>query len=283
MPVTPDQKIETRRGLKHYEQDLQSAKAGQERMAGAVVQLEQTIQTLQNYRNDSLEKRVQAAAARAADLERLIQDDYTGYKDAAESLLQAEEDASALFDKAIAAFKRSASAVGAEENEARANQPQDTERQAAHYTSVIHRQDWLKGQITAQQADSDLRVGFILLGRYQDALARAADFGTLTVAAEDLPEWVETGESARSAAAVRAESAIDLLQRQAKSKIGEGNWIVAAEIGAPIISCLSSASRWPPSGRWNGTTPPWKTAKTLLHNTRACGTTSATACSGKSP
>ena len=73
---------------------------------------------------------------------------------------------------------------------------------------------------------------FVLIERYQDAKADLADLGKNDLAQGQVESWRETIDETKTAATERIESAIDRLTSKAKNQIGDGNWTVAAEIGA---------------------------------------------------
>ena len=93
-------------------------------------------------------------------------------------------------------------------------------------------QGWLKGQLAAQQADAELLIGVVLIGKYQDAKANVEDLGKSALAQDQVEAWRETIDESKTAAVERVESGIDNLTNKAKNQIGDGNWTVAAEIGA---------------------------------------------------
>ncbi len=239
IPIDNDQEIEIQRGLEHFRHDLESAQAELEKMEDAAARLEESAEMLRELKRN-LGQRVQLSSESVARREAQVESEYSEFIGLGERARQAEEEVIELFDKAMRAFKTAETGVVNEENRAREHRPDDPQRQPYHYSQVAGDQGWLRGQLLAQQADGELRIGLVLLGRYQDARASLSDLGMLDVGQDDLAVWRETAESAKTAAVERAESAIEILDNKAQDRIGEGNWTVAAEIGAAhfILSLL---------------------------------------------
>ena len=149
-----------------------------------------------------------------------------------ERIAEAEDEAIALFEKAIQSFATAVRGVSADETLAKAEQPNDPQRKPYHYSHLAGNQDWLKGQLAAQQADAELLIGIVLIGKYQNAKADVEDLGKSALAQDQVEAWRATIDETKPAAVERVESAIDGLTNKAKKLIGDGNWTVAAEIGA---------------------------------------------------
>lgn len=231
VPSTAGGEITIERGLKHVRQDLERAQTELQQMEETAARLEENIQSLKNMKR-LLEERVQKAVELASQIQTQIETAHSEYRELGGRVREVEDQALAHFEKAAGSFKTAATGVSAEESEARSSKPTNPQRAGLHYLAASEDQAWLRGQITAQQADAELQAAAILLGRYQDAQANSADLGAVEAAADDLTGWKESEKSTQADAITRIEAAIETLQSKAKNPIGNGNWTVAAEIGA---------------------------------------------------
>ena len=231
IPVRQGRDIELQHGLEHYQHDLERSQVELEKMEEAAAHLEESVENLRGLKRN-LEERAQLARDAAATRTTQLETDFEGFAELEERIAEAEDEAIGLFEKAIQSFTTAARGVSADENLAQAGRPSDPQRQPYHYSHLAGNQRWLKGQLAAQQADAELLIGFVLIGRYQDAKADVEDLGKSKLAQDQVEAWRETIDEAKTAAVDRVESAIDGLTNKAKNQIGDGNWTVAAEIGA---------------------------------------------------
>ncbi|MCH8052779.1 MAG: hypothetical protein IH895_01835 [Planctomycetes bacterium] len=231
IPAQQGRDIELQHGLEHYQHDLERAQAELEKMEEAAAHLEESVENLRGLKRN-LEERAQLARDAAATRTTQLETDFEGFAELEERIAEAEDEAIALFEKAIQSFATAVLGVSADENLAQAGRPNDPQRQAYHYSHLAGNQGWLKGQLAAQQADAELLIGIVLIGRYQDAKANVEDLGKSALAQDQVEAWRETIDETKAAAVERVESAIDGLTNKAKNQIGDGNWTVAAEIGA---------------------------------------------------
>ena len=231
VPLDKDQDIQIQRGLQHYRQDLDSAQAELLKMQDAETQLEESVFSLGELKR-RMEERVGQATDSTQKRGTKIQEIYGELTDMDSRVDEAQEEAIKLYEQASRAFKTAQAGIRDEENYAKQHQPSDPQRQAFHYSSLAGNQGWLKGQLLAQQADTELHIAFLLLGRFQDAQAHLADLGQGQLVQADLSDWQEVMESAKEEAISRTESAIELLDNKAQNQIAEGNWTVAADIAA---------------------------------------------------
>ncbi len=200
-------------------------------MEEAATNLEESVENLRGLKRN-LQQRAQQARDEAASRTTQLEADFEGFAELEERILEAEDEAIALFEKAIKSFTTAVRGVSADENLARAGQPSDPQRRTFHYSYLAGDQGWLKGQLAAQQADAELLIGIVLIGRYLDAKADVGDLGENDLAQDQVAGWRATIDETKTAAVERVESAIDGLTNKAKDQIGDGNWTVAAEIGA---------------------------------------------------
>ncbi len=231
IPVQQGRDIELQHGLEHYQHDLERSQVELQKMEEAAAQLQESVENLQGLKRN-LEERAQLARDAAATRTTQLEADFEGFAELEGRIAEAEDEATSLFEKAIQSFTTAVRGVSADENLARSGQPSDPQRQAYHYSALAGNQGWLKGQLAAQQADAELLIGMVLIGRYQDAKADLADLGKNDLAQGQVESWRETIDETKTAATERIESAIDGLANKAKDQIGDGNWTVAAEIGA---------------------------------------------------
>ena len=231
IPAQQGRDIELQHGLEHFQHDLERAQVELEKMEEAAANLEESVENLRGLKRN-LEERAQLARDAVATRTTQLETDFEGFAELEERIAEAEDEAIALFEKAIQSFATAARGVSADENLARSGQPSDPQRQAYHYSHLAGNQGWLKGQLAAQQADAELLIGVVLIGRYQDAKADLEDLGKSELAQDQVEAWRETIDETKPAAVERVESAIDRLRNKAKNQIGDGNWTVAAEIGA---------------------------------------------------
>lgn len=231
IPAQQGRDIELQHGLEHYQHDLERAQAELEKMEEAAAYLEESVENLRGLKRN-LEERAQLARDAAATRTTQLEADFEGFAELEERIAEAEDEAISLFEEAIQSFTTAVRGVSADENLARAGQPSDPQRRPYHYSYLAGDQGWLKGQLAAQQADAELLIGGVLIGRYQDAKADVADLGKNDLAQDQVDAWRETIDKTKTAAVERVESAIDGLTNKAKDQIGDGNWTVAAEIGA---------------------------------------------------
>ncbi len=239
VPVDKGQDIQVQRGLEHYRQDLESAQAELEKMKDAETQLEESVFSLGELKR-KMEERVGQATDSIQKRADEIDEIYAEFTDLDTRIREAEEQAVKLYEQASRSFKTAQAGVRDEENHAKQHQPSDPQRLPFHYSSVSGNQGWLRGQLLAQQADTDLRIAFLMLGRFQAAQAHIADLGRGGQVQADLPGWQEAMESAKAEAITRTEAAIDILDNKAQNLIADGNWTVAAEIAAAhyVLSLL---------------------------------------------
>lgn len=231
VPIDRDGEVRQQRGLVHYRNDLETAQAELAKMEEQGAQQEESVQTLREVKSN-LDQRVKQSADSIAQKRAQTESDYAEFTELNGRVHEVEQEVIDHFEKSIAAFKQAEIGVRNEENRAREERPDNPERQPYHYSAVAGDQGWLRGQILAQQADAEIGIGLILLGTYQDAGSNIADLGELDIARDDLASWEETIQISKTAAVERAQSAIDILDNQAQDRIGDGNWTVAAEIGA---------------------------------------------------
>ena len=239
VPLDKDQDIQVQRGLQHYRQDLESAQAELLKMQDAETQLEESVFSLGELKR-RMEERVGQATDSIQKRDGEIQQVYAELTDMDTRIREAQEEAIKLYEQASRSFKTAQAGVRDEENHANQDQPSDPQRLPFHYSSVAGNQGWLKGQLFAQQADTELHIAFLLLGRFQDAQAHLADLGQGQMVQADLPGWQEAMESAKEEAISRTESAIEILDDKAQNQIVDGNWTVAADIAAAhyVLSLL---------------------------------------------
>lgn len=239
VPIERDGEIRQQRGLVHYRNDLETAQAELTKMEEQGVQQQESVQALREVKRN-LDQRVKLSADAIAQERTQTESDYAEFDELDGRVREIEQDGIGHFEKSIAAFKKAGTGVQNEENRARGESPDNPERKPYHYSAVAGDQGWLRGQILAQQADAEIAIGLIFLGSYQDAGSNIADLGELDIARDDLAGWEETIQASKTAAVERAQSAIDILDNQAQDRIGDGNWTVAAEIGAAhyILSLL---------------------------------------------
>ncbi len=231
IPAQPGRDIELQHGLEHYQHSLERAQVELEKMEEAAANLEESVENLRGLKRN-LQQRAQQARDEAASRTTQLEADFEGFAELEERISEAEDEAIALFEKAIKSFTTAVRGVSADENLARAGQPSDSQRRTFHYSHLAGDQGWLKGQLAAQQADAELLIGIVLIGRYLDARADVGDLGENDLAQDQVAGWRATIDEAKTAAVERVESAIDGLTNKAKDQIGDGNWTVAAEIGA---------------------------------------------------
>ena len=231
IPVQQGRDIELQHGLEHYQHDLERSQVELEKMEEAAARLEESVENLRGLKRN-LEERAQLARDAAATRTTQLETDFEGFAELEERIAEAEDEAIGLFEKAIQSFTTAARGVSADENLAQAGRPSDPQRQAYHYSHLAGNQGWLKGQLAAQQADAELLIGIVLIGKYQNAKADVEDLGKSALAQDQVEAWRETIDETKPAAVERVESAIDGLTNKAKKLIGDGNWTVAAEIGA---------------------------------------------------
>ena len=231
IPVQPGRDIELQHGLEHYQHDLERSQVELEKMQEAAAHLEQSVENLRGLKRN-LKERAQLARDAAAARTTQLETDFEGLAELEERIAEAENEAVSLFEKSIQSFATAVRGVSADENLAKAGQPSDPQRRAYHYSHLAANQGWLKGQLAAQQADAELLIGIVLIGRYQNAKADVVDLGDNDLAQDQVEAWRQTIDETKTAAVERVESAIDGLTNKAKNQIGDGNWTVAAEIGA---------------------------------------------------
>lgn len=231
VPIDRDGEIRQQRGLVHYRNDLETAQAELAKMEEQGAQQNQSVETLREVRRN-LDQRVKQSADSVAERRAQAESDYAEFDELRGRVQEVEQKGINHFEKSIAAFRKAETGVRNEENRAREESPDNPERKPYHYSAVAGDQGWLRGQILAQQADAEIAIGLILLGTYQDAGSNIADLGELDIARDDLAAWEETTKTSKTAAVERAQSAIDILDNKAQDRIGDGNWTVAAEIGA---------------------------------------------------
>ena len=231
IPVQQGRDIELQHGLEHDQHDLERAQAELEKMEEAAAHLEVSVENLRGLKRN-LEQRAQLARDAAATRTTQLEIDFEGFAELEERIAEAEDEAIALFEKAIQSFATAVRGVSADETLAKAEQPNDPQRKPYHYSHLAGNQDWLKGQLAAQQADAELLIGIVLIGKYQNAKADVEDLGKSALAQDQVEAWRATIDETKPAAVERVESAIDGLTNKAKKLIGDGNWTVAAEIGA---------------------------------------------------
>ena len=231
IPAQQGRDIELQHGLEHYQHNLERSEVELEKMEEAATNLEESVENLRSLKRN-LEERAQLARDAAAARTTQLEADFEGFAELEARIAEAEDEAMALFEQAIQSFTTAARGVSADENLARAGQPSDPQRRPYHYGHLAGDQGWLKGQLAAQQADAELLIGVVLIGKYQDAKANVEDLGKSALAQDQVEAWRETIDESKTAAVERVESGIDNLTNKAKKQIGDGNWTVAAEIGA---------------------------------------------------
>lgn len=232
-PIIESQGIEFDRGLVHYEQDLDSAKAQLEKMKQTQQRLADNVESLRNLR-ELLQQRADQASAAVTELREQALAQFNDFKSVESGVAQASSDAQKLFESASKIFARAETGVSSEERLAQQERPSNPQRQSYHYSEVAGNQNWLKGQIEAEQADCELRMGLIDLGRYQEASANLSSLqglSDLVDVSEDRANWESTVQEASQQALEHSQQALALFRDRAKNHIGEGNWVIAAQIG----------------------------------------------------
>ncbi len=245
-PTDPNRGIVFVRGLDDYAQDLEQEQLKLERMQQAAAHLEENVKMLTDYEGN-LDKRVEIAAKLSAEQQEEIRRQFDSLFAQDQKTRQMEDQAVGLFNKAGSAFTAAIAGVTNDEQQSKERTPSPG-REAYYYSSVAGDQKWLKGQLAAQQADAQLQIGRVLIGRYQDAQENLDDLSpgsTLADLTEHLAQWTSSAQQTKEEAIKTIEGAIENLRSKAKGQIGEGNWVVSAEIGAAYFM-LSVLDKEPP-------------------------------------
>jgi hypothetical protein len=250
-PIIADQGIGYRRGLLHYKQDLDAAQTTLANLTLATDLARQSVVEMEGMKNALAQRAAAAEAAIAAEVDEIEgggaepteeggeEDAGAGSGGELESLLALDEEIRKLedecvkkFDEAAQAFKTAAAGVASEMSSV--GSAPDPARKEFHYSSVVANQGPIQGHIRAQQAEAILRKALLVVGQYQDAQANAAALralGDFFKEQDQIGAWEEQAQQSRETAEGFIREAIELLEK-AKTEVGNGNWIVAAEIGS---------------------------------------------------